>query len=132
MKAIELRIGNLVMRENYLIEKYHKTKNHQIVVGHNDITACVIAPDKFEPIPLTEEWLLKFGFEKAKKPYDNSTIELNEYLVLELMKVGDEFCCYVIKYSNDENLFCLNRIQHVHQLQNLYFALTQEELNAKD
>jgi len=52
MKASELRIGNWV---NY------DGRNCTI----QEPTDLVDA-DEFEPIPLTEEWLLNFGFEKEE------------------------------------------------------------------
>lgn len=74
-----------------------------------------------EGIPLTEEWFIKFGFEKRK----NYFIKDGEYrftLADEkvYMQVGeDELGCYLLT------------IQYVHQLQNLYFALMNTELTEK-
>ena len=73
-----------------------------------------------EPIPLTEEWLLKFGFEKMTKGYcfHNGSFGLffdNGILQLETPVTSIE----------------LNHIKFVHQYQNLYFALTCEELTIK-
>lgn len=84
------------------------------------IPSCLI-----HSIPLTEEWLLKFGF-LAKNYNDN-------------FKLGDiEIASSVIVIAtNERKSFYLdgeipewmkNRIESVHQLQNIYFALTQEEL----
>ena len=74
----------------------------------------------YEPIPLTEEWLLKFGFEIVvgcnEKDFSdgkynlfiNSLGEFNFFFFSE----GDYY----------------QKIDYVHELQNLYFALTQREL----
>ena len=72
---------------------------------------------QYEPIPLTEEWLLKFGE----------------------MSIGDYQIYFNIEdnhlYEDDDFSLCnkisWNKIKYVHQLQNLYFALTQEELTIK-
>ena len=79
------------------------------------------------PIPLTEEWLLKFGFEKT----------LNQYKKLTLSnKIGCDNIPFIIlfldnQYQYDDLRFRTN-IEYVHQLQNLFFALTGEELTIKD
>ena len=76
---------------------------------------------EFEPIPLTEEWLLKFGFDHhydlGKRKFMNIktlTIETNS---------SENFPVY---YTTQKIIICY--IKYVHQLQNLYFALTGEEL----
>lgn len=73
-----------------------------------------------EPIELTEEWLIKFGFKKSGIGYGKGL--LNIY-----MKNA------VITYPNGRvfyNSWAIMeyQIKYVHQLQNLYFALTCEEL----
>ena len=73
-----------------------------------------------KPIPLTEEWLLKFGFEKTKHTgyYDKKWLS------------GDFFFdgkkLLVITEGLIDGDFI--DIKFVHQLQNLYFCLTGEEL----
>jgi hypothetical protein len=72
-----------------------------------------------EFIPLTEEWLLKFGFNKWKDK-----------------KIWT--CKKVMIYFHAKEEFCFGRasnrtkLKYVHQLQNLYFALTGEELTIKE
>ena len=66
-------------------------------------------------IPLTEEWLLKFGFLKYKG--DNKVFWLNDFEFKNDLK-------WIFWRGN-----ILKNIKHVHQLQNLYFALTNKELN---
>jgi hypothetical protein len=68
------------------------------------------------PIPLTEELLLKFGFRKMYG-FDNYTGWFKDDVEVE--------CNY-----NNSNLFnCINvEIKYLHQLQNIYSALTQKEL----
>lgn len=78
--------------------------------------------NELEPIELTEEWLLQFGFKKN-----------SEYIV------GAGICWYFkhpyykYKLSESFRLMLLGiDLKHVHQLQNLYFALTGEELKIKE
>ena len=78
-----------------------------------------------DPIPLTEEWLLKFGFTQHHGDYYNTIMMFkstkasrNEWLLkLYPKKVGE----------SSEPI--AQRFYFVHQLQNLYFALTNFELN---
>lgn len=67
-----------------------------------------------EQIPLTEEWLLKFGYKKAGSNFWNLG-----HIVWE---------CYDGIFICDKNGI---GIKSVHQLQNLYFALTGMELTLK-
>lgn len=111
MRAEEVRIGNIVS-SRYLSE-------YEIESG--DITDLYYDFNRFNPIPITEEWLLKLGF-KQWGSYKH------------LWKVKGCQVCTVNSSLNSG--FYLNEnyrvtIQFVHQLQNLYFALTGEELTIK-
>lgn len=66
-----------------------------------------------EGIPLTEEWLIKFGFEKQGMAFINFSFVVDKWTEGQLMYgwMGG----YI-------------EIKHVHQLQNLYFVLTNKEL----
>jgi hypothetical protein len=130
MKASELRIGNLVY-------KYYPSGIEIEAVNEiNSYFVNGIGISAIEPIPLTEEWLLKFGFEHQNK-YD---LESNLYS----KKLNSKYCFTI--YSKTETLDfktkfigwkVLNigfdlKIEHVHSLQNLYHALTGEELTIKN
>jgi hypothetical protein len=128
MKSTELRIGNWYNEFSIpkqatvdLISKLeHIELNGKIAI---DVT----------PIPLTEEWLLKFGFEKVSADYVSYNLKAAEdvYIVY-----ADDYSCGLFnsKESEEEELGVIpnwETIKHVHQLQNLYFALTGEELTIK-
>jgi hypothetical protein len=73
------------------------------------------------PIPLTEDWLLKFGFEKINHVhgyvfYSHRKSKISVYLDMKIEWMGYLTACKT----------------YVHQLQNLYFALTGEELILKE
>ena len=74
------------------------------------------------PIPLTEEWLLKFGFKLDMEIFNwNATIGENE--------IGD--FKLALRYSERIGWFFQSKctvLKYVHQLQNLYFAICGEEL----
>jgi hypothetical protein len=76
--------------------------------------------DAYRPIPLTEEWLLKFGFEKQIDDYYYFYGYYASFDADLPMWFGQEGCCQ--KETIKEN------IKYVHQLQNLWFGLTGEEL----
>lgn len=84
--------------------------------------------NEIEPIPLTSEWLLKFGFEKTTgltwslshektySVYRKSGLAYNE------IKVEWWYGGILLKKQPDS----------VHELQNLYYALTGEELTIQE
>lgn len=114
MKANELRIGNWVTATCCYDDKpIRNIEYSQIDCGFEDF---------LEPIPLTGEWLLKFGFEKA---YKDRVFKFND-------NFGVDFgisIFFIQHYKNEvHNSFIRTEIYYVHQLQNLYFALTGEEL----
>lgn len=119
MDARELRIGNLAQDQynNILV----CCELNKISIGFEvlDRSKFPLKPGwKSEPIPLTEEWLLKFGFEKKGKRFSKDWFYLWDEcgsIVFALAEMHDEVGTYL-------------PIQHVHQLQNLYFALTGKEL----
>ena len=79
----------------------------------------------FKPIPITEEWLLKFGFKKRKNRHLfhwENKIVISEY--------KDEFENFFYPKTGYDIRFS-NEIKYVHQLQNLYFALTGTHLKLK-
>ena len=116
MKASELRIGNWASEENES-EEYFELQ----IINYNWIKDH----DAFEPIPLTEEWLVKFGFEYCSESegfqMKGFHVENREFDKYSSNIKKDEFGIWFINS-------CLVDLKHVHQLQNLYFALTGEEL----
>ncbi len=76
------------------------------------------------PIPLTEEWLERFG---AVKRFES---EWQYHLTVGGIKIYFRF--NKEWYSAIEDIYLGNRIQHVHTLQNLVFALSGRELQMKN
>lgn len=110
MKATELRIGNYVQYQDKPVKV---TGLNACMIDADEIFDPLIE-DNFNPIPLTEEWLKKFGFEFNQywNAYHMGRFKLNK---------GWYLCDVVYDVA----------IKYVHQLQNLYFALTGEELTLK-
>ena len=137
MKANELRIGNLVYvtdnQTNLIFKEITPINIHNLM----HLTGWDKSPIdiEFEPIPLTEEWLDKFGFENVDKG-DNDYITYADpnhdyYLQMDVRK-GDNRWAILDNTVNELVAFAMVDIVWVHQLQNLYFALTGEELIIKE
>lgn len=77
---------------------------------------------KLKPIQLTEDILVKLGFEKTANPRE---LKYGDYSILLLNEIR-----FVI-YNYMENPPSV-KVSTVHQLQNLFFALTGEELTFKN
>jgi hypothetical protein len=114
MKANELRIGNWIYSKTYSKEIQMKS-----FFGLCNVEA---SPDLFKPIPLTEEWLLKFGFERMKFFGTNINYLLKEPICISTSDMVVEL--------NKPN-FIIKQIKYIHEIQNLYFALTGKELTFK-
>ncbi|KAA2223021.1 hypothetical protein [Chryseobacterium sediminis] len=121
----ELRLGNLIGYDGKIF-KVKEIRNYIIVCdrgkGNVDFTSKEI-----EPIELTEEWLLKFGFEK--KAEHNLKLDVLTRSIIHAYTHGK----VEIELGNRSGYsFGYPEVQFVHQLQNLYFALTGEELTIKE
>jgi hypothetical protein len=115
IEARELRIGNYISsmygEGAAVIKSIVEEKNWggYFVVTENNKTSIKM----INPIPLTEEWLIKLGFKKDK--VDLATYYFGDFEI--------QLPVY-LKYKDAH----LNKIKYVHQLQNLYFALREKEL----
>lgn len=125
MDQSELRLGNWV---SYRGEKEGIVSNlgvhgfeterawNGFAFGSSDV-------DEYEGIPLTPEWLEKAGAEKIRE--SRYFIGINPITDDYLMVIG----------GNADGFYFQNAghpLRFVHQLQNLYFALSGEELQFKD
>lgn len=120
IEANELRLGNLVKHtEDDVTGQILEFHGNEIVVedwgfGTTNLSEC-------ESIPLSEEWLFKFGF------YDAA------HLIFKPIGEGYSICYNKHKHTlfvstpKGEGFSCFENAT-VHQLQNLYFALTGQEL----
>ena len=99
------------------------------------------APDSqlwCKPIPLTEEWLLKFGFEIVhvkNKHYiindPNGYKDSHKISILQTLN-NQWYIAFSDNLGGYKDYIPTTKIKYVHQLQNLYFALTNEELTIKE
>jgi len=150
MEAREIRIGNYIYCNEKLVsvcglklEPY----NHITVKLSTNSYSKYFNTDNLKPIPLTEEWLFKFGFEfkdldTKKYPtltygfyYGHEDTGFNLHLyedseeIMEALNIEGWSDGFYFVY---DNWSVWRRINYVHQLQNLYFALYGEELELKN
>lgn len=116
LSAVELRIGNWLMGNSpFQVDAMQISLAESRERGGFEIG--------WQPILLTEEWLERFGFILRGIYYHfpyNDIFKLQQYTVKN---------AYWLRHSS-ESLDSV-RINYVHQLQNLHFALTGEELTIK-
>lgn len=152
IKPNEIRTGNFF---EYLIEEDTKTWE-PTKLDWQDIKWCEEENDDFNqahrPIPITEEWLLTFGFtfdnSKSFSEYFNKSFGNIKSYVIGISNVW--FCSHFDWMCHKEEIiskrgWCVGRrstnqrydgwnydysaeVEYVHQLQNLFFAITGYEL----
>lgn len=124
MKATELRIGNTVMSYG----KEQKICAADFAVFQMYEAKGELPP--YVPVELNDEKLLLYGFKKDDSGVEMDDPDYCEWYEKEFPIIG-ELC----QSSDKSYLFDVDtdtiRIKYVHQLQNLYFALTGEELTVK-
>jgi hypothetical protein len=125
MGANELRLNNLIQDTNtniLIVNGLHENKIYSIYpFGVDAKFEQTTDANKIEPIPLTEESIIKLGFKyyaDAQYILEINDIEFNwdKETGIYIFNGDSEFC------------FELEHIEYVHQLQNLFFALTNTEL----
>ena len=121
MKQQELRIGNWVHHNFKWCYRDHGT-SFDFQWDDSDWYAlgeCTMSLDDVSPIPLTEQWLKDFGFELKEDLFTGPgyCIEHEDYF----FNIDKESMLFGHPQFN-------TKIEYVHQLQNLYFALTGKEL----
>lgn len=112
IKANELRIGNI-------LQSYEGSEFEYVVMQSGDIKMCQEANENFnnfrKPILITEEWVLRFGFESI----GDGWYKLNDYT----WDIYEKVFRYLGQYIAEP--------EYIHQLQNLYWCLCGEELKLK-
>ncbi len=133
MKTSELRIGNYVNIRGE-IKKVGAVGDHTVftqdwegIRGFADID--------IDPNPLTKKWLLKLGFSQIRPRYGGTRrYRLGAYYADDTKVEHRLEYEYRVEFKESLNApyTPLRYIQFVHELQNLYFALTGEELKVKN
>lgn len=121
--ANELRIGNkIIFGERIINVTYHDIRNILKMIALDGKVS------EYELIPLTEEWLIKMSLAKG--------VCKNEYIIDTDKSKYNQIYLLATKHDNKIDIWfnddAMTTIKYVHQLQNLYFALTGEELTIKE
>lgn len=119
----DLRIGSLICYEDL------DGKNHVWTVDGNFLKVLDEQTEKcsewYSPIPLTEDILLRFGFEKSDQ-VDKYYIIKNDMGISfaddKIRVIVGNFVCQLV----------LCELDYVHQLQGIFYELTREMLTLKD
>lgn len=121
MQATELRVGNYVnsLKKRHS-EKYITVESISSEFINQDFRFYHI-PD-LVPLELTQDWIVSGGFEKIDRifVFENDT---KFFIELDL----ENNYCLRIKISKDYDCF-ICQLDHVHQFQNIMFAIRGEEL----
>jgi hypothetical protein len=115
MNISELRIGNYYQKEH--LEGFERWG----VVEDVDFFR---SSDELEAIKLTPEIMVLFGFEKIHNNIWQKRTKADRVLNLE---EADGYIQHYVGFGVSESSYNMVHI-HVHRLQNLYHALTGEEL----
>lgn len=140
MEAKNLRIGNYIrpIQGNFERSRMY-TKDKESFYSNNN---CVMVTAKglvdlednlikIEPIPLTEDWLTKLGFDDSgyKPGYigidsRSSNGMITDFVITKPKHIGEWQNYYA--FDLPSHRFC--KFEYVHELQNLFNAITGHEL----
>lgn len=137
LKKNELRIGNLLHYPNYDNDGKDRVFRVRDIYTDDDkvglTNGIIMLPSSrlkyLKPIPISGEMLIKLGFIKGKCKFgDNYVLIRNDY---EIYFVIEQWVDTNSKWINHWHIKYTVKpfnIKYIHQLQNLFFAMTGEEL----
>lgn len=134
MKTNELRLGNVVRYNNQIVKVsgIHYTTIEFGEVGND--WHCTGNLAEVQPIELTEELLVKIGFEDRKGYFNYSRVFDDENNYCDSIHI---YYCPMLEHfkftydkvkADDLQTMDLYNIKYLHQLQNAYYLLTGKEL----
>lgn len=141
----EYRIGSLVDLGNRFAKIIEIGTNQCTVVDLEETQDTIESWDRIKPVPITKEILEKLGFEVKIEGFNNwyyrkyIAFENYEndyyYAMTHTVSVGvniDSNNCIIWNETDDGmGANTKRKIMFVHQLQNLWYELTEEELDIK-
>lgn len=117
MQSKDLRIGNLIL----INEKVYGCVSGTIQeIAYEELSPKKI--NEWKPIVLNDNWLNNLGFVKEKN---------TKWHTKNIISISLSTNSFII-YGNSGRKIVRAGIKYVHDLQNLYFALTGEELELKN
>jgi len=144
MKVNELRVGSWVYDDEGVCSKIVGVKPFDDSVGCNELEDGSVLVDWYpqgqspsreyfmdvsdlKPISLSEEILLKCGF--VRRGFSINGYVFAKSLAYHVTKMLDYYA-FRINTLSCNNVF-IREVRYLHELQNLYFAITGEELEVK-
>jgi hypothetical protein len=125
IKASESRLGNLVEFEGRVFQ-IDSISDSLPTLNTPEFGIGVVDWNNIKPIELTPDWLLRLGFEGDD--------DGEEFYHKDSELFGVQFCLFEKEDVTHvwDGAFTEAPIKYVHQLQNLFFALTGQELILKE
>lgn len=122
----ELRLGNFVLPplsdEPIRIDDFTPKGINLAEWDNGSAFATEWTFEEIRPIPLTQKWLEKLGFVEGVDRMSGFLCHTNGFSILF---TNDNHWCFFERVA-------IRPVSWVHQLQNLYFALTSKELTIKE
>lgn len=136
IKANELRIGNFFIDKDQQIYKVAEIRlgagdgfPDNYIIGMNEERACLT--DVAMPLPITSEWLIKYGFKQDDFELQ-FTVKTDGFgFCLKQDLLTKEWRLFVIDFKRENELargIGNIKIEFVHQLQNVVYSLTEQEI----
>jgi len=129
MNAKQLQIGNILgyleidlESGSEIIKNYPCTLNDISEIERGNV--C----NRYSEVLLTEEWLIKFGFVLNTDSNSFRIFSHKEEWILAAQQTGNKIEFKIGLPVNHRSDQYMTSFKYVHQLQNLYFALTGVEL----
>ena len=138
VKVNELRVGNLFQSMGMIqtvFEILDNTDRGRIKQeGYENLIIPIENKNQYKPIeihgiPLAENWLVEFNISKNNP---NGYYVLNGNIYIGINPKDHLNYGQVYLLQTNETLLYVVTINYIHQLQNLYFALTGQELTRKE
>lgn len=131
MEAKELRIGNWVLAKEKMTEVGDILYDGINMDWNHELSTVEFRWKDIKGIPLTPELLEKVGFEYTNDPnfdkYANAKMYFKGSVQIGCREKENNLIWRHVAYFYGYPI-TTNSVMHLHQLQNLYFALTGEEL----
>lgn len=125
MDTHELRLGNHIMfSEDGTVFEVTSIDINGMGVRNED-EEIWIEHDVFEPIPLTEQWLLELGFRRHHADYSN------DVLYIKNVPNNNEFewGVYPNELGSGIQIQYRRKLKYIHELENIYFSITNINLS---
>lgn len=133
MNSKEIMIGNWVNGNHIGFSKdvviYDFDREH---IQHTNDKTPILPIEQFIPIPLTEDWLKRLGFIEEHDLFPGKLCKGWDYMgaYSYLVYVKPWMVLNVVQYGAVLQGINLQKIEFVHQLQNLFYSLVGEELTS--